>query len=370
MAEERRSAPRARISGARVTYESANGDHTETDALNLARGGLFVRTERPLAVGKRLALEIQVAGELVPWSALGRVVWIREHDDGDRRPAGMGVKLIDVEDSVAATIERLVAGRAHIDGGIDSPPQPALVAPIVSVGAPRERTIHGLGASSFPVAERPIPREAAAPPSMTPEPEEAREPSVVVALVSRSKRAPEQRDAASSRSLPRGGDVLDRAADGQAWERSRLDVRTALAGRDRRGGISASRWRYRPGANLRARRCSTALSGRRASGAGLDADRVRLRVGRARDGPDGKREYDRRERDRDCDDRSDVHCNRGAVRVERAAKAARRADAARRGFQEARGRGQPLLTSGRRSSPREGALPLYLPVFCVEVPVR
>ena len=186
MAEERRSAPRARISGARVTYESANGDHTETDALNLARGGLFVRTERPLAVGKRLALEIQVAGELVPWSALGRVVWIREHDDGDRRPAGMGVKLIDVEDSVAATIERLVAGRAHIDGGIDSPPQPALVAPIVSVGAARERTIHGLGASSFPVAERPIPREAAAPPSMTPEPEEAREPSVVVDLVSRS----------------------------------------------------------------------------------------------------------------------------------------------------------------------------------------
>lgn len=186
MAEERRSAPRARISGARITYESANGDPTETDTLNLARGGLFIRTERPLAVGKRLALEIQVAGELVPWSALGRVVWIREHDEGDRRPAGMGVKLIDVEDAVVATIERLVAGRAHVDAGIDSPPQPALVAPIVSVGGGRERTILGVGGSGFPAPERPFPREGAGPQSMTPEPAEAREPSVVVDLVSRS----------------------------------------------------------------------------------------------------------------------------------------------------------------------------------------
>jgi len=37
-----------------------------------------------------------VAGELVPWPALGRVIWSRERD-GERRPAGMGVKLIDVD---------------------------------------------------------------------------------------------------------------------------------------------------------------------------------------------------------------------------------------------------------------------------------
>jgi uncharacterized protein (TIGR02266 family) len=158
MPEERRSAPRARISGARVVYESATGDHTETDALNLGRGGLFLRAAKPLPVGKRLALEIQVAGELVPWSALGRVVWVREHDDGERHPAGMGVKLIDAEDTVVATIERLVAGRVHTEpGGVDSPPQPAPVAPIVSVGHPRERTMQGVGASGSPGASRSSP---------------------------------------------------------------------------------------------------------------------------------------------------------------------------------------------------------------------
>jgi uncharacterized protein (TIGR02266 family) len=187
MAEERRSAPRARISGARVTYESATGDPTETDALNLGRGGLFVRTEKPLAVGKRLALEIQVAGELVPWSALGRVVWVREHDEGERRPAGMGVKLIDVEDAVIATIERLVAGRAHTEpGGVDSPPQPAPMAPIVSVGPAREKTMLGVGASGFPPPiGRPEPETARAQ-STAPAPAVAQEPSVVLDLVARN----------------------------------------------------------------------------------------------------------------------------------------------------------------------------------------
>ncbi len=188
MAEERRSAPRARISGARVTYESATGNPTETDALNLGRGGLFVRTEKPLAVGKRLALEIQVAGELVPWSALGRVVWVREHDEGERRPAGMGVKLIDVEDAVIATIERLVAGRAHAEpGGVESPAQPAPVAPIVSVGPAREKTMLGVGASGFPAPSGRLEPETARAQSTAPEePAVAQEPSVVLDLVARN----------------------------------------------------------------------------------------------------------------------------------------------------------------------------------------
>ncbi|HZU81639.1 MAG TPA: PilZ domain-containing protein, partial [Polyangiaceae bacterium] len=90
MAEERRSARRASIAGVRVTYESATGDHVETDALNLGPGGLFVLGAKPLPVGKRIALEIQVVGEREPWSALGRVVWTRDAPQGENRPAGMG----------------------------------------------------------------------------------------------------------------------------------------------------------------------------------------------------------------------------------------------------------------------------------------
>jgi uncharacterized protein (TIGR02266 family) len=203
MAEERRSAPRARISGVRVTYESASGDQVETDALNLGRGGLFVRAAKPLSVGKRLSLDIQVAGELVPWSALGRVVWMRAESDGERHPAGMGVKLIDVEDAVVATIDRLVAGREHTEPGVqgvEAPAQPAPGASIVRPAPVRERTLVGVG-SGFPQpAAQPAASASRSKPS-APEPVAAREPSIVLDLVAgdvastppprRSRRPPE-----------------------------------------------------------------------------------------------------------------------------------------------------------------------------------
>jgi uncharacterized protein (TIGR02266 family) len=128
MADERRSARRAHIGGVRVTYESATGDRVETVAQDLARGGLFVRAAKPLPVGKRIALEIQVIGEQGTWSALGRVVWTREAADGER-PAGMGVKLIDIEDSVAAAIDRLVETRERTEPGVGAPSTSPAMAP-------------------------------------------------------------------------------------------------------------------------------------------------------------------------------------------------------------------------------------------------
>jgi uncharacterized protein (TIGR02266 family) len=139
--EERRAARRAQLAGVRVTYESAAGDRVDADATDLARGGLFVRTATPLPVGKRIALEIQVVGEQAPWSALGRVVWIRERGEGDEQPPGMGVKLIDVDDAVAAGLDRLVETREPTEPGVGEPAQ----APLPAVPLTRERTIQGLG---------------------------------------------------------------------------------------------------------------------------------------------------------------------------------------------------------------------------------
>ncbi|HXX69386.1 MAG TPA: PilZ domain-containing protein [Polyangiaceae bacterium] len=133
MAEDRRSARRARLSAVRATYEGATGERHQTEVLDLSRGGLFLKTAAPVAVGKRLSLEIHASGEASPWPALGRVVWIRAHAEGENRPAGMAVKLIDVEDSVSEAIDRLVQTREPTDRGI---PRPA---------PPRERTILGVG---------------------------------------------------------------------------------------------------------------------------------------------------------------------------------------------------------------------------------
>jgi uncharacterized protein (TIGR02266 family) len=130
----------------RVTYESAAGERVETVADDLARGGLFVRAAKPLAVGKRIALEIQVIGEPGTWSALGRVVWTRETPDGEQ-PPGMGVKLIDIEDSVAAAIDRLVETRERTEPGVGAPAgpptaprPPATSIPIDLVGRRRAAT--------------------------------------------------------------------------------------------------------------------------------------------------------------------------------------------------------------------------------------
>ncbi len=125
MADERRSARRARISGVRVTYESATGDRVEADAYDVARAGLFVRAAKPLATGKRIALEIQVVGEPELGRRSAELVWTRDTGDGEL-PPGMGVKLIDIEDSAAAAIDRLVERRERerTEPGVGERPAP------------------------------------------------------------------------------------------------------------------------------------------------------------------------------------------------------------------------------------------------------
>jgi uncharacterized protein (TIGR02266 family) len=139
MTEDRRSVPRAVVPGVHVTYESADGEPRQADVTNLGTGGLFLCTDAPIAVGKRMSLDLYVTGENAPWTALGRIVWSRSADEGPGRPAGMGVKLIDVDDVVLASIERLVASREATEPGVGQGPTPPIQPP------PRERTMLGVG---------------------------------------------------------------------------------------------------------------------------------------------------------------------------------------------------------------------------------
>lgn len=120
MAEDKRSTHRVRMSGVRVTYDNA-GVEVEADAVDMGPGGLFVRTAAPLPVGRRISLEIEVIGEKGPWSVLGRVVWTRDKGEGDQAPPGMGVKLIDADEGVIASLERIVETRERTDPGLGGP---------------------------------------------------------------------------------------------------------------------------------------------------------------------------------------------------------------------------------------------------------
>jgi uncharacterized protein (TIGR02266 family) len=161
MVDERRSARRARLSGVRVAFESASGEVHEADVADLSRDGLFIRSASPVAVGKRLSLEIKVAGEAGPWAALGRILWVRATAEGDDRPAGMAVKFIDVDDVVVAAIDRLIEARERTEPGLGE----GRAAPPPREKPMRERTMLGVGGFAVPAPAAPVAAPAASPPA-------------------------------------------------------------------------------------------------------------------------------------------------------------------------------------------------------------
>ncbi len=69
----------------------------EAFSSNLGTGGLFVRTENPLAAGERFFLKLQHPGLSVPIRKECEVVWTRKKGvDANKGPLGMGVKFCEM----------------------------------------------------------------------------------------------------------------------------------------------------------------------------------------------------------------------------------------------------------------------------------
>ena len=67
----------------RIKFRSASLEQfIERYSVDVSRGGIFIRTREPLAVGTRLKFDFQLieAGPLLQGE--GTVVWIREYDPG------------------------------------------------------------------------------------------------------------------------------------------------------------------------------------------------------------------------------------------------------------------------------------------------
>jgi Tfp pilus assembly protein PilZ len=157
MSDDRRTARRIRLPGVQVTYEDAAGERYQARVVDLSREGLFIPSRKPIAVGKRLSLEIQPVGDLTPWSALGRIVWIREADESPERPAGMAVKIIDAEDAVLSAIEALLEAREPTERGLGTGDAILPVRPKQRSNPPgREKTMLGVGASQAAAPTAPI----------------------------------------------------------------------------------------------------------------------------------------------------------------------------------------------------------------------
>jgi len=59
---------------------------------NISRGGLFIRTERPLKEGEQFLLKLQLPDLPDPIKVNCEVSWAREQSETEKRPPGMGVK--------------------------------------------------------------------------------------------------------------------------------------------------------------------------------------------------------------------------------------------------------------------------------------
>ena len=99
----------------RVTVDYSSSHNFFTGASeNISRGGLFVATNTPAAVGQRLDISFTVPGLDVPCTAPGEVRWIRRGDQGPADEPGMGLRFLQLDARAEAAIDSFLSHREPI----------------------------------------------------------------------------------------------------------------------------------------------------------------------------------------------------------------------------------------------------------------
>ncbi len=122
MSQETRKDKRAPVS-LRVRFKSATIDEfIEQYSIDISKGGIFIKSRQPMAVGTLLKFEFQLKDNSPLIQGVGRVVWKRDADPA--KPdlaAGMGIKFIKMTPESRAVVDRIVGDRDN--GDDDEPPQ-------------------------------------------------------------------------------------------------------------------------------------------------------------------------------------------------------------------------------------------------------
>src|SRR5436190_24012424 len=88
----------------------------ERYAVDVSRGGIFIRTREPLAVGTQLKFDFQLQDTSPLMAGEGTVVWIREHDPSRAGVTpGMGVRFDKLSPTSQPVLERILADKARRD---------------------------------------------------------------------------------------------------------------------------------------------------------------------------------------------------------------------------------------------------------------
>jgi uncharacterized protein (TIGR02266 family) len=153
MTQDTRKDRRVKIVSLNVRYKSATVDEfIENHALDVSRGGIYIKTGSPFPPGTLLKFEVRLASDQALITGVGRVVWKRDAGQGTGdRPAGMGVKFIKVDDPSKAVIDKLVNTRTDAGRSYEAEsetPSPEAQTPVAASAA---RT-----PTPAPVGNRPI----------------------------------------------------------------------------------------------------------------------------------------------------------------------------------------------------------------------
>ncbi|WP_437670951.1 PilZ domain-containing protein [Sorangium sp. So ce131] len=104
---DRRSARRAAIELS-VEYKRLNtffADYTR----NISKGGTFIRTDRPLAIGTEFVFALSIRGLAEPLRLRGRVKWIVMPSEATEvSPPGMGIEFQYASEAERAATESVV----------------------------------------------------------------------------------------------------------------------------------------------------------------------------------------------------------------------------------------------------------------------
>jgi Tfp pilus assembly protein PilZ len=120
-------------------YPSATTDElVAKHAQDVSESGILLRASSTLPIGKLVHFEIELSNGEVVLTGAGRIAWRRDAPDGER-PAGVGVKFLDLDEVSQGLVDRLLAAKKEVVSEFERPPAAEGAAKtVLGLGSPFE----------------------------------------------------------------------------------------------------------------------------------------------------------------------------------------------------------------------------------------
>ncbi|HZZ82996.1 MAG TPA: TIGR02266 family protein [Anaeromyxobacteraceae bacterium] len=165
MPDEKRREPRVAVGlSIKLSYGTLD-DLVERQAVNISRGGLFIRTRDPKPVGTPVTLLVEVEGGARQIRAKGvvtRTQTLSAPGEPPRDP-GMGVRLVEVDPAGQTLIDEIVSARLPEPSAAGAPPRPTPAPPPASPAAAPPALAPPSSPAPSAAPPRPAPKAGKAP---------------------------------------------------------------------------------------------------------------------------------------------------------------------------------------------------------------